>query len=158
MNHFIASEHTPELNGTLTGYDFDGPVTIVFDDYSNVNFQHAFARREGEKGKYLVVYTEHCGYHVFDFIMVEYYGNTKLKYGNEDTWDPSKDEAEPPEPRKRWIPLCDYSPWYDGTYIVWRPGDKERQADWSNKGWKDIKTDDPLGQFTHWCPMPERQS
>lgn len=87
MNHFIASEHTPELDGKLTGDEFDGPVTIVFDDYSNATFQHAFAKREGKDGKYLVVYTEHCGYHVFDFIMVEYYGNSKLKYSDEDEDD-----------------------------------------------------------------------
>lgn len=60
-----------------------------------------------------------------------------------------------PEPQKRWIPLCDHAPWYDGTYTVWRPGEKEHKADWSNKGWRDLETKSPLGQFSHWCPMPE---
>lgn len=61
-----------------------------------------------------------------------------------------------PEPQKRWISLQERSPWYNGVYTVWRPGEEERKADWSNKGWRDPVTDEGLGQFTHWCPMPER--
>jgi len=64
--------------------------------------------------------------------------------------------TEPPEPQKRWIPLSEHSPFYNGTYTVCRSGEEERKADWSNKGWRDPKTDTPLGQFSHWCPMPER--
>lgn len=55
-------EHKPELAGTLKAGDFDGEVILTFEDGSLVHFQYAFARQEGE---FLVVYTEHCGYHAF---------------------------------------------------------------------------------------------
>lgn len=61
-----------------------------------------------------------------------------------------------PEPRERWIPFSDYSPFFDGTYTVWRSEEEERKADWSNKGWQSVETGEGLGSFTHWCPMPER--
>ena len=63
---------------------------------------------------------------------------------------------ELPEPQQRWIPFSDYSPFYNGTYTVWRSGENKRKADWSNKGWSDLDTGERLGLFTHWCPMPER--
>lgn len=65
MNHFPASEHTPELIGQISAEDFDATVEIEFEDGSTFRSEYAFAHQEGEDGKYTVVYTEHCGYHVF---------------------------------------------------------------------------------------------
>jgi hypothetical protein len=56
-------KHAPELAGQLTAYDFPvDPVVLRFEDESTVRFRYAFIQVEGE---FTVVYTEHCGYHVF---------------------------------------------------------------------------------------------
>jgi hypothetical protein len=59
-------QHVPELAGRLDAFSFpdrdDGTVVLTFEDGSVVVFQHAFTCMEGE---WVVVYTEHCGYHAF---------------------------------------------------------------------------------------------
>ncbi len=59
--------HKPELTGKLTAYDFPyDKVKIVFDHNEGYcEFRNAFPRREGERGEFTVIYTEHLGYHVF---------------------------------------------------------------------------------------------
>ena len=59
--------HEPELLGKLTAYDFiSKTVTIKFEHNEGMCvFRNSFPQREGDKGKYTVVYTEHLGYHVF---------------------------------------------------------------------------------------------
>jgi hypothetical protein len=48
----------------LTAYDFpEESVTLRFEDGSNVRFESAFAL---DNDKHVAVFTEHCGYHVFD--------------------------------------------------------------------------------------------
>lgn len=64
---------------------------------------------------------------------------------------------ELPEPKERWISMSSHTPWYYGTYTVWRSGEVERKADRSNKGWSDPETGDKLDFITHWCPMPEKE-
>lgn len=64
-DHFPAHHHHPEMLGRLTGYDFGGEVCYEHHDGTKLFFTHAFARFEETDGtKYLVVYTEHNGYHV----------------------------------------------------------------------------------------------
>jgi hypothetical protein len=55
---------SPELYGSLSAGDFDSEdiVYVEFEDGSSCRFLYAFWRREAE---WKVVYTEHCGYHVF---------------------------------------------------------------------------------------------
>lgn len=56
-------QHVPELLGYLTVYDFGATsVEIKFEDGSNIFFKYAFYRREND---FIVVYTEHCDYHIF---------------------------------------------------------------------------------------------
>jgi len=58
--------HQPELSGTLTAADFRGPLAIRLNEgTSAARFDSGFARREGAEGRWLVAYTEHCGYPVF---------------------------------------------------------------------------------------------
>lgn len=56
----------PELEGSLTVKDFphEASVTVVLSDGSTCRFRNAFYHREGE---WVVVYTEHVGYHPFRF-------------------------------------------------------------------------------------------
>ena len=55
-------EWTPELEGTLDATSFPKSLSIDFEDGSLIIFKHAFYKIEAS---HLVVYTEHCGYHVF---------------------------------------------------------------------------------------------
>jgi hypothetical protein len=64
MSHFAAGGHAPALLGQLSAKSFNTRLSIDFEDESTVRFNCAFAVYEGQ-GKYLVVYTEHNGYHVF---------------------------------------------------------------------------------------------
>lgn len=62
--------HTPELFGCLSTYDFNNAGLVgVFlnDDEGFCLFNSAFWREEGE---YIVVYTEHSGYHTFNKVSV----------------------------------------------------------------------------------------
>lgn len=63
-----------------------------------------------------------------------------------------------PENSGHWIPTALYTPFYNGIYSVWRKGMTEGiKAEWSNKGWRDIRTGGMLeGEFDYWLPMPER--
>ena len=60
-------KHKPELSGKLTAHDFPSwGVQIKFEvDEGYCQFKNAFVLREGERGEFTVVYTEHLGYHVF---------------------------------------------------------------------------------------------
>jgi hypothetical protein len=72
--------HYPELAEKLTAHDFhsDDLVMVDFEDNSRCDFKHAFFRREG---KYVVVYTEHCGYHSFyDNSITFLFGMDKTNY------------------------------------------------------------------------------
>ncbi len=56
---------TPARLGTLTAEDFPtglSPVEVEFEDGSYVMFNHAFYSRED---RWIAVYTEHNGYHLF---------------------------------------------------------------------------------------------
>ena len=55
-----------EDRDTLSAYDFrsDQSVHLQFDDGSLVLFHYAFAILD-EAGERCMVFTEHCGYHVF---------------------------------------------------------------------------------------------
>ena len=73
-------DHVPEKLGALTAGDFSKAgieptttVTVNWEDGSFCHFKSAIWRWEGEdftqhpgcQKKYIVVYTEHCGYHVY---------------------------------------------------------------------------------------------
>lgn len=64
-----------------------------------------------------------------------------------------------PENSGQWIPTALYTPFYNGTYSVWRKGMVGGiKAEWSGKGWRDIKTGGMLeGEIDYWLPMPERK-
>jgi hypothetical protein len=58
-----ARQHRPWFAGYLSVFDFpQTPVAVNFDDGSFVCFDSAFFVQEDE---FLVIYTEHQGYHVF---------------------------------------------------------------------------------------------
>lgn len=57
--HF--GRHAPELLGKLTAHDFTGGVIVTMQDGSCFAMTYGFARWEGD---WLVLYTEHNGYHV----------------------------------------------------------------------------------------------
>ncbi len=65
----------PEHSGQLSVYDFPpgGAVRLHFEDGSTATFRYAFyvvdeARHE------IAVFTEHCGYHVFSSVGLEWEG------------------------------------------------------------------------------------
>jgi len=65
-------KHTPELAGkiTLENFAHAADVEVIFDvaGYQEMHclFKDAFFCLEGSLGKeFIVVYTEHCGYHIF---------------------------------------------------------------------------------------------
>lgn len=78
----IMKVYEPKLHGKLTVEDFEDQVVgLKFDDESTVLFNYAFVRKEigavpeihtpSSSRKYLVVYTEHCGYHSFPLASVD---------------------------------------------------------------------------------------
>ncbi len=72
--------HHPELSDSLLVYDFPSTsVQLYLGDNTNsegfVSFENAFWLRENND-KYVVVYTEHLGYHVFmDSTVVQIMGH-----------------------------------------------------------------------------------
>lgn len=64
--HLLAARGEDRAPLRLLATDFPPgqSVTIRFDDGSLVSFRHAFAVRD-ETGRRVMVFTEHCGYHVF---------------------------------------------------------------------------------------------
>ena len=61
-------DHRPELVNKLIAGEFRDRVALHFEDGGFVMFEYALAVREGGTDgnhPFVVVYTEHCGYHVF---------------------------------------------------------------------------------------------
>lgn len=52
-----------EIMNGLMAYDFDGQVRLVYEDGSFIHFQSAFLFKTQE---HVGVFTEHCGYYLFD--------------------------------------------------------------------------------------------
>ena len=50
--------------GCLSAYDFNTSVSVLFEDGSHVFFDNAFLVPDRNRNE-LVVFTEHCGYHIF---------------------------------------------------------------------------------------------
>ncbi len=59
--------HRPQTGGELRASDFktNAVVRLQFDDGSLAVFNYAFYAVDEDR-KELAVFTEHCGYHVFD--------------------------------------------------------------------------------------------
>lgn len=72
-NDWIRRYALEKSNGkyeTLRAYDFSGSLTVQFIDGSVVKFKGAFCAEDQEKEE-LAVFTEHCGYHIFNIHGIE---------------------------------------------------------------------------------------
>lgn len=59
-------------DGKLSAYDFDGSVVLLnFEDGSNARFNYAFYVLDSDRNE-LAVFTEHCGYHVYSTLGLNY--------------------------------------------------------------------------------------
>lgn len=70
----------PALAGKLSCSDFPGsPVNLQFEDGSTATFKRAFYTLQTQANQdYYVVYTEHCGYHVFSKLSLESISGQKI--------------------------------------------------------------------------------
>jgi len=97
----------PEWNGALSVYDFySSPVVLSWEDGSVCSFQHSFYRYEPQRhisesenpsqmiDQYLVVYTEHCRYHVFSKHTKVLNGEDRSRFGSYKEWVANRDFDE----------------------------------------------------------------
>ena len=71
---FQRDEKEITANG-LTAYDFKGEVLLTYEDGSSIHYKNAFMLSNQEE---IAVFTEHCGYHLYDIKEFESYKNLEV--------------------------------------------------------------------------------